>query len=837
MSEQPVNSPSAPAVIAHYRILRKLGAGGMGEVYLAHDTRLDREVALKLLPPDLADDPMRRRRFLTEAKAASALNHPNVCTIHEVSELAGPHLYIAMEFVAGETLTARAQSARLEIREIIEIGTQIADALDAAFVKGIVHRDIKPSNICLNERGHVKVLDFGLAKRLGVVEEGQSIPTENRTSTGQVMGTPHYMSPEQAVGKDVDHRSDLFSLGVVLYELVTGRRPFSGASMGEIIERILRAPIEALARFNYEVPTELERIIRKCLEKDRNSRYQSPRDLLVDFRNLRRELERSASAGELAPARSAAAPGVPVPVGSDVATVVDGRAIPGTPEPVSVEALKDSDIFINFASIDDQPLSTDQRGWVSQLQRHLEVRLEQLWGNRLAIGRYPMPPGDQAVDQAFFEGLSKVKTMISVVSPSFVKAEGCRREVAAFWQRSSGREGLLAGNKARLFKVVKTPVEMRDMPPPLSEIFGRLADFNFFELDPVTGRVREFDESFGPQAKQRFFERIYDLAQELCLVLRACQPGKQTAGTAPLNGRTVYLAETTADLRADRDSLRRELLELGHRVLPETLLPLDRDELEASVREYLKQSHVAIHLIGGRYGLIPEGAQESMVELQNRWAGAHASAHDLRRLIWIPTSPVPREERQERFIHSLRVDPEFQIGAEVIEGPLSTLKQLALQRLKPPEPSRLTAPSASTDHPPLVYLQCDRVDEPAAAELQDWLFEQGLDVSLPDHGADEEEAGRFHRENLCACDAVLVYFGEVRRTWVETRLRDLLKAPGFGRTAPFAAKTVYATPGGDFQKQRFKTHLAEVLIAQTRLDTTALRPFVDRLKAARCATS
>ena len=180
-----------------------------------------------------------------------------------------------------------------------------------------------------------------------------------------------------------------------------------------------------------------------------------------------------------------------------------------------------------------------------------------------------------------------------------------------------------------------------------------------------------------------------------------------------------------------------------------------------------------------------------MVELQT--AGAHSGAHDLRRLIWIPTSPVPREERQKRFIQSLRVDPEFQVGAEVIEGPLSTLKQLALQRLKPPEPARLAAPSASEDHPPLVYLLCDRVDEPAAAELQDWLFEQGLEVSLPDHGADEEEAGRFHRENLCACDAVLVYFGDVRRTWVVTRLRDLLKAPGFGRTAPFAAKAVYDT--------------------------------------------
>ena len=225
-----------------------------------------------------------------------------------------------------------------------------------------------------------------------------------------------------------------------------------------------------------------------------------------------------------------------------------------------------------------------------------------------------------------------------------------------------------------------------------------------------------------------------------------------------------------------------------------------------------------------------------MVELQNRWAGAHTRTQDLRRLIWIPPSQTPREERQGRFIQSLRTDPEFQIGAEVIEGPLSSLKQLALQRLKPAEPLRLPARATTTEHPPHVYLLCDRADEPVAAELQDWLFEQGFEVSLPDHVAEEEEAGRFHRETLCVCDAVIVYFGEVRRSWVETKLRDLLKAPGFGRTTPFSVKAVYSTPGGDFQKQRFRTHLADVITAQTRLDPTALRPFVDRLKVARPAT-
>lgn len=187
-----------------------------------------------------------------------------------------------------------------------------------------------------------------------------------------------------------------------------------------------------------------------------------------------------------------------------------------------------------------------------------------------------MPPGDPPVHQAFFDELAGVKTMISVVSPPFMKAEGCRREVDAFYRHAKNRGGLSVGDKSRLFKVVKTPVEMRDMPAPMAEIFARLADFNFFELDPITGRVREFDESFGAVAKQRFFERIYDLAQELCLVLKACRLDPPANGTAPFTGRTIFLAETTADLRADRDSLRRELVEMGHRVLPEALLPLDR---------------------------------------------------------------------------------------------------------------------------------------------------------------------------------------------------------------------------------------------------------------------
>ena len=278
--------------IGHYRIVSQLGEGGMGEVYLATDTRLDRSVALKVLPPALAEDRGRMERFDREAKAASALNHPNVAHIYEIGEARGIH-FLAMEFIEGSPLEKRIDGKPLPVPEISEIGAQIADALDAAHAKGIVHRDIKPANIMITARGHVKVLDFGLAKVVEAPRTGSRTQVETRyvSSAGMLLGTVEYMSPEQALGRDVDHRSDIFSLGVVLYQMATGRVPFAGSSPSETIARILEAQPEAMARFNYELPEELDRIVRKCLEKDRERRYQSARDVMVDLKDLSREHE------------------------------------------------------------------------------------------------------------------------------------------------------------------------------------------------------------------------------------------------------------------------------------------------------------------------------------------------------------------------------------------------------------------------------------------------------------------------------------------------------------------------------------------------------------------
>ena len=287
-------SPVPGKRLGPYSLVSRLGCGGMGEIYLAQDTRLGRQVALKFLPSSFRDDPERLRRFQNEARAASTLNHPNVATIYEIGETENI-TFIAMEYIEGLTLDQKISGRTLTTAEIVNIAIQVADALDDAHSHGVVHRDIKTSNIMMTRRDQVKVLDFGLAKVSSAISSDLSDqPTAVKTAPGLVMGTVQYMSPEQAVGQAIDARSDVWSFGVVLYEMTTGRKPFMGATTGETIDQIRHSQPDAIARFNYAIPAELERIIRKCLEKDRENRYQSARELMIDLKNLRRDFESDA---------------------------------------------------------------------------------------------------------------------------------------------------------------------------------------------------------------------------------------------------------------------------------------------------------------------------------------------------------------------------------------------------------------------------------------------------------------------------------------------------------------------------------------------------------------
>ena len=278
--------------ISHYRILRKLGAGGMGEVYLAEDTRLDRKVALKILPAEFAEDEDRMNRFVREAKSASALNHPNIITIHEIGESDSTH-YIATEFIDGKTLSEYAKSNRLNFKSALEIAIQIASALDEAHSAGIVHRDIKPDNVMVRANGLVKILDFGVAKfaektPANVSSEDATAIKAQATSPGMIIGTANYMSPEQAKGQTVDARSDIFSFGVVLYEMIAGHLPFRGETAVETIGAILHKEPEPLPA---DVPVEITQVVKKCLEKERRERYQTIKDVLIDVGDVKQDLE------------------------------------------------------------------------------------------------------------------------------------------------------------------------------------------------------------------------------------------------------------------------------------------------------------------------------------------------------------------------------------------------------------------------------------------------------------------------------------------------------------------------------------------------------------------
>ncbi|MFY9573658.1 MAG: serine/threonine-protein kinase, partial [Blastocatellia bacterium] len=333
---------AAGTILGRYEIRSKIGEGGMGEVYLAQDTNLDRKVALKILPAEVAANRDRMDRFVQEAKAASALNHPNIITIHEIDQTDSGH-FIATEFIDGDTLRERMRIAPLKLGEVLDVAAQIASALSTAHADGIVHRDIKPENVMLRRDGIVKVLDFGLAKlteRLLPESADTKAPTSApiKTEPGMAMGTAAYMSPEQARGLHVDARTDIFSLGVLIYEMVAGRLPFVGSNKIDILAAILsdKEP-PPLARYTHEAPAELERIVEKALAKEREERYQSAKDLLIDLRHLKKRLEIDTELARTTPPEKFVPRAGPIP--SEARTGPPEGGIPHPPANSSAEQI------------------------------------------------------------------------------------------------------------------------------------------------------------------------------------------------------------------------------------------------------------------------------------------------------------------------------------------------------------------------------------------------------------------------------------------------------------------------------------------------------------------
>ena len=399
--------------VSHYRVVEKIGDGGMGVVYRAEDTRLGRSVALKFLPRDLAEKPQALERFQREARAASALNHSGICTVHEIDEHEG-QWFIALELLEGQTLRERIGGQPLEMPALLDLGIQMADALEAAHGKGVVHRDLKPANVFVTPRGQAKLMDFGLAKLAhdAAPSDSSERPTEaapELTSAGTVMGTVAYMSPEQVRGEALDERTDLFSLGVVLYEMATGQQAFSGATTGVVFEGILNREPARPSEANPAVPAELDRIIGKALERDKDVRYQTARDLLADLKRLRRDTtsgRKAAAAGQSTAAMPvAAAPSGPVAVARTggrrrnlvvgvalVAAVALGAVIlrlVSTPAPLKVG--KVVPITSDHVPKSSRPLTDGTRPYFSEGASPGRTVLTQVAVTGGAIGRIPVP--------------------------------------------------------------------------------------------------------------------------------------------------------------------------------------------------------------------------------------------------------------------------------------------------------------------------------------------------------------------------------------------------------------------------------------------------------------
>jgi serine/threonine protein kinase len=793
----PPSEPGWLGRLDHYEILEVVGRGGMGAVLRARDTKLRRVVAIKVLAAPLAASSSARQRFLREARTAAAVRDDHVVAIHSVSDDALVP-YLVMEFIDGcnlETLLRR--GGPLKVKEILRIGIQVASGLSAAHEHGLIHRDIKPANILLESGGQrIKLSDFGLAR---------AADDATLTQTGLIAGTPLYMAPEQAAGEPIDARVDLFSLGSVLYELCTGRPAFRAETTVAVIRRVcdeMPRPIHAL---NPDIPEPLYRLIERLHAKRPADRPTSAKEVADGLRRLLAE------------------------------QIGGGHRHGIAAEAFSLEKLKNSDVLLSYAAIDNYPLAAGKPGWVSQLHRNLEVRMEQLSGEKVLVTPLPENAIAPEIEHELLQHIPNAKVMISVLSPPFIKSDLCRREVERFWQGAEETGGRYINEKSRLMKALKTSVTLEQMPRELVDIFSPLFGFEFFELDADTGRVRQFDETFGPVHKQRFFERVYDLAYDGCQVLSLLKQvrGQHVPSAAPNQYRHwVYLATTTSDVADERDHIRRELLERGHVVLPDAPLPTLARDVETMVANCLAKCTIAIHLLGKRYGVTPEDSSESIPAMQLRLTADGAIGSNLERLIWMPRGGEPDDSRQRAFVLRVQEDPVLHHRAEIIQGNLNLLKKDLIRRMAPREEKpKATAPAKSPSGTPKLYLICDPKDEEAVAALEDYLFARGLEVLLPAFDGDDAVAAALHHENLLTCNAALVYYGRAPRAWVDIKLRELLKAAGYGREAPITVQAVYIAPPDDRRKDRFHSHQATVIRQPGEFEpSTELDRFVSRVK-------
>ncbi len=478
------------------------------------------------------------------------------------------------------------------------------------------------------------------------------------------------------------------------------------------------------------------------------------------------------------------------------------------------------DIFISYAHIDNRPVG--QEKWIETFHERLAVLLSQQLGDDPEIWRDLKLQGNDYFDETIVDQLPGTALLVSVLSPRYVGSEWCIKEVRRFLEAANQTGGVSVESKSRIFKVVKTLVPLEEQPSELQGMLG----YQFFKIDPQSGRPREFSQRFGPDAEQLYWAKLDDLAYDISDLLKIVNPRSrgngESASAVPPTGITVYLATTASDLNEEHDQIRRELLRRGHTVLPNKTLPLNGPELERLVRENLADCTLSIHLVGEKYGLVPEDAERSMVELQYEVAAGSEKA-DLACLIWLPTDLAVSNERQQTFVEKLKSDPG---EADLLQTSLEEFKTYIQDKLTPLElPPALD--TLSDDRPPYLYLIFHPLDQDAIVPLDDYFYDAGFEVKTAFFDNKGDLIPNYHQKMMDLCDTILLYYDQAPPAWVELTLSDLSDAPDMGRKAT----AVYVAGQEDSQKARFRTRAVDEVIKNFgEFSADSLAPFLSKTK-------
>lgn len=515
----------------------------------------------------------------------------------------------------------------------------------------------------------------------------------------------------------------------------------------------------------------------------------------------------------------------------------------------------EKDVFISYAHMDDKPLDENAKGWVTDFHKLLKTRLEQTIGHEVNVWRDERLAGNEVFAPEIEAQLPLLKVMVSIITPRYVESDWCRRELDCFYRLADQNGGVAVGNKSRIFKIVKTPVDREaidQLPTELHKIFDEILDYKFYRLEPETGRFREL----GPYSwadnrmRQEFMDKLDDVAQDIANLIKKLK----NADAADIAKRKIFIAETTYDLQSYRDNLVREFKEAGFAILPDKNLPIVINRFTEEVEACLDNSLVSVHLVSSTsYAAQPEGSDKSIVILQNELAAGKTASRNLPRLIWIPpaTENAGTNEKtrlqQKAFVDELKNNTELQKGADILEGPLEEFKQAVfdtIRRIDEEEKQRKEAEEkvkrqsvaspvdavAASEGPKLVYLICDPRDLDDTRPLEDLVCDSGNEILLPLFDGDQAQLRAAHLENLKICDAVIIYYGAGNYRWASSMKSDLLRLPALGRSHSLLAKAIYLASPPDKDKETFRAADLEIINGLTGFSGELFNGFIQKLQ-------